>query len=238
MKTEDLIRQERRGDPQAVSRALQETAPLHCTVVDSRGKKVPLSSAGYVLRPSKSYRVRVVSPFPDRELKGVKIINEPDCVSIDPEMKEVDEEGRTVRSLPFKVKGMFFSQAKRFKLINVKCEELEIAQYFQPECGKEDLVFTCPIVIRPRWPIFVVALVIGLILMLLEKFVTEILWSGHVPASGGRGMLQRMVTDVHSWLVLIGLTGLVVIIAWLVNASYLYHRSRELRKQFRETYPS
>lgn len=236
MKTESLVRQERRDDPLAASRALQDLAPAHCTVVDARGKPVALSSAGYVLRPGTSYHVRLVPSCKDSELKEVRIISSPEFLTVDPELDVLDEEGQAIHSLPFHVKGDFWSQARKLGL-DLRCTELQIAQYCPEGSERRFPVFKLPIVVRARWPILIGAILAGFIGSLLEKIITEMLWSGHAPTGGVRGALYRMVTDGGSWSWMVGLSVGAVLLVCGFNAWVLYRRSRELRHQFREAYP-
>src|SRR5438067_182853 len=61
MKTEEETIQAR-GPRHAAPPSLQELAPLSATIIDSRGRQVPVCSAGFVLRAGRSYRLRIVSP--------------------------------------------------------------------------------------------------------------------------------------------------------------------------------
>jgi hypothetical protein len=93
MKTEEIKRTPRSADPNEVSRALQELTPLSCAIVDRRGVPVPLSSAGYVLRLDRPYRLRIRSPFPVDDIESVRIISPPSFLTLEPELREIDEQG-------------------------------------------------------------------------------------------------------------------------------------------------
>jgi hypothetical protein len=91
MKTEEITR-EPRAAAHLVSRALQDLAPLHAEVLDGRGKRVPLSSAGYVLHAGRKYRLRIVPP-PDADLLGLQVITPPDFLKVGHEVAGTDEHG-------------------------------------------------------------------------------------------------------------------------------------------------
>src|SRR6266581_1859266 len=103
MKTEEIQRTPKSSDPNEVSRALQELTPLSCRIVDRRGRAVPLSAAGYVLRFGKAYRLRIRAPFADDDVESVRIISPPAFLKVEPELREIDEAGQSVRAIPFTV---------------------------------------------------------------------------------------------------------------------------------------
>ena len=103
MKTEEIQRTTRGRDPYEVSRALQELTPLSWSIMDRRGRPVPLTPAGYVLRFGQAYRLRLVSPFKAEDVREVRILTPPSFLTVEPTLIEKDSQGRLVYTLPFKV---------------------------------------------------------------------------------------------------------------------------------------
>lgn len=237
MKTEEIQRTTASHDPLAVSRALQDLTPVSCTIVDRRGKPVPLSAAGYVLRFGSAYHLRVLSPFPEDELHEITVVNAPPFLSVGPEMREVDEQGRTVRSLPLKVSldwWSLWSHLHRFGL-GINADELEIVQRFRPGLFREASPFLCPVVARPRWTTLFVLVLIAVLGVLLHKTL------GHLFALDTPESLRAFWESMlrwDSWLAVLGVTfGLWAFVTFL-NICFLYQRVRELRQHYEEAYPS
>src|SRR5258708_31149964 len=156
MKTEEIQRTSRNRDPSEVSRALQELTPFSCEIVDRRGRAVPLSSAGYVLRFGRSYRLQIRSPFPDDDVESVRIISPPAFLKLEPELREIDEQGRSVRTIPITVSIGWLAPLARLNL-GVHGDELEISYQFLPGVFRHPPIFLCPIVARPVWTAVIVA---------------------------------------------------------------------------------
>jgi hypothetical protein len=234
MKTEEIQRTRRSRDPNEVSRALQELTPLSCEIVDRRGRPVPLSSAGYVLRFGKSYHVRIVPAFKDEDIKEVRIINPPSFITVENELCELDDRGRRVRAIPFKVSLDLWTHMRKLGM-GVYGDELEIVHYFHPAARREADAVLCPIVARPRWLVVFVAVLLGLALIVLEKLVSGF-FSPEQPTQHLRLFLEPAFRW-DSWLWLTGIALLVWAIVTLVNLLLLYRRSRELRTEFLERYP-
>jgi hypothetical protein len=235
MKTEEIQRTPSGQDPHAVSRALQELAPLSWTVFDRRGRAVPLSSAGYVLRFGQSYRLCIRSPFADNELQEVAIVSPPPFIQVEQEVPAVDEQGRAVRSVPFKVTQDWWSYLTHLRWlgIGVAHDELEVVHRFKPGVFREAPSFLCPIVARPRWTVFILWVVGGLILLLLQRILGGLV-SPDWPES-----LEIMLRTLRSgsfWLWFVGITLAVWLLVTAINLGLLYRRSRELRQHFRARY--
>jgi hypothetical protein len=234
MITEETHRTPRARDPNEVSLALQELTPLSCTIVDRRGRRVRLSSAGYVLRFGKSYRLRFLSSFREEDIAKIRIITPPAFVKVEEELREVDEQGRAIRSIPFKVSLDLWTHIRKLGM-GVYSDHLEVAQNFRQGITDKATTFFCPIVARPRWTVVLVAVLLGLFFILLEKVVTGF-FSPEQPSENVRIFLEP-VLRVESWFWLLGIALVVWIFVNLVNLGLLYKRSRELRNLFRENYP-
>jgi hypothetical protein len=234
MKTEEIQRTVRGRDPNEVSRALQELTPLSCAIVDRRGRPVPLSAAGYVLHFGVSYHLRLRLPFPDEEIHNVRIINPPAFLKVEPELRERDDQGRPVRSIPFKVSLDLWTHLRKLG-IGLYSDELEIVQYFRPGLFREAPPFFCPIVVRPRWMVVVVAVLLGIVFILLEKLVSG-LFTPEQPTEKVRTFVEPLLRW-DSWLWLFGIALVVWLCVSLLNLALLYKCSRELRNNFRESYP-
>jgi hypothetical protein len=234
MKTEETYRTQRKRDPNEVSLALQDLTPLSCTIVDRRSRSVPLSSAGYVLRIGKSYRLRVISSFKDEEIEKIRIITPPAFVKVEDELREVDEQGRAVRSIPFKVSLDLWTNIRKLGM-GVYSDHLEVAQNPRQGVSEKTTTFLCPIVARPRWTVVLVAVLLGLFFILLEKVVTGF-FSPERPSENVRIFLEP-IFRVESWLWLFGIAFLVWVFVNMINFGLLYKRTRELRNLFREKYP-
>jgi hypothetical protein len=232
MKTEEVTREPRTAC-QVVSRALQDLAPVRAEVVDGRGKRVPLSSAGYVLRTGKKYRLRIIPP-PDTDLLGMKVIAPPDFIRVGEEVISTNERGQPVRDLPFRVRPEL--GATVYKFGNVRSDELEITFQYQPESGKHAPHYTYPIVVRPGWGLVCLA-VAGTVLTLLGPIIGHELFAGS--KSGDASFLDKLghwLTDLRFWL-FPALILLVLLLVYGYSLFQLHQRSNELRASFEERYP-
>src|SRR5262249_13782335 len=146
-------------------------------------------------------------------------------LSTEPELREVDEQGRSVRSIPFKVSLDLWTHMRKLGM-GVYADELEIVHYFRPGVIREPSPYFCPVVARPRWTVVAVAVFLGLVLILLEKLVAGIF--SHQPVEHVRGFLEPFMRS-DSWLWLLAVAAGVWTIVNLVNMALLYRRSRELR---------
>ena len=236
MKTEEIQRQPRRQEVHALSRALQEQAPLSCQVGDSRGREVTLSSAGYVLRFGHSYRIWIIPPLPDEELQEVRIINRPDFLTPCPALKQVDQQGRPTYAIPFKVHFAWSAHLKKFGM-DLRCDEVEIACYPRADSPREAVVYTCPIVVRPRWMIVLAAGLLGLLLLLLQQAVLVSLANQPV-RDAVVNLAHNFASRGESWLWLVGVAAVLWLSANVVILARLYLRSRQLRSRYRELYPA
>ncbi len=234
MKTEEIQRTPRSRDPNEVSRALQELTPLSCAIVDRRGRPVPLSAAGYVLRFGASYRLRIRPPFPEDEIERVRIISPPAFLTLEPELREIDEEGRSVRTIPFTVSVGWLRWISR--LTRWVCsDDLEVSYHFRPGVLRQPPIYLCQIVARPLWSLVIIAVLTGLFTVLAERIVSDSLFA------------ERRVETIRvfaeslwrwdTWLWLGAITGAVWITVTLANTVTLYRRSRELGRAFQERYP-
>jgi len=112
---------------------------------------------------------------------------------------------------------------------------LEIVHYFHQGVRHEAPAYICPIVARPRWIVVLVAALLGLLFILLEKLVAGFFTPQH-PGESLRVFLEPALRW-DSWLWLAGAAVFVWITVTLINLLLLYKRSRELRALFVENYP-
>lgn len=214
-----------------LSRALQALAPLACGVVDSRGRVVTLTKAGYVLRPGRSYRVHVRWPFPDDEIERVLVAAPPEYIHADPAVREFDDQGRAVYSIPFNVQTGGKSLWER---LLVKSGELQVTCTCHG-ARREIAPFNCPVAVRPFWVVLVVMILLSLVTaitpVVIQRFVRQ------APVEGG--FLQfatDLVTDpMTGGLFLAVLLGSGLLI-WLVHFAQTSRRRRELLAGFARDY--
>jgi hypothetical protein len=235
MKTEEMQRTPKSRDPNELSRALQELTPISCAIVDRHGRPAPLSAAGYVLRLGQSYRLRIQSPFPDEEVVSLRVISPPAFLTLEPELREIDEQGRAVRAIPFIVSVGWLAQLTRLNP-GVHADDLEISYQFQPGILRQPPIYLCPIVARPRWALVIVAVLAGLCWVLVEKAVTGLVFAEQRTETI-RHFLESLV-QWDAWLWLTGIALVVWLVVTLVNSFALLRRSRELADAFQEHYPS
>jgi hypothetical protein len=234
MKTEEIERKPRGLDPNEVSRALQELQPLSWELLDRRGRQVPLTSAGYVLRFGHAYHLRLVSPFRCEEIEHVRLDNPAPFLAVEPSVHEQDDQGRSVHILPFRVKLDLWSILRRLGM-TVSGDELEVRHQFKPNVYRHAEPFLCPIVVRPRWATVLVAVLGGLLLMVVERLVSNLF----APASANQNLddLFYAAEQRTTWWYFLAIAGAVWLLVNVVNLFLLYRRSRELRQNFRELYP-
>jgi hypothetical protein len=217
-----------------VSRALQDLTPDVCTIVDRRGKAVPLSGAGYVLHFGRAYRLHVVSPFPDGDLQEVCVVNVPAFLTVGPELRDVDEDGRSVRVLPLKVSTdwlSIWSLLRRFGL-GVDADELEIVQRFKPGVFREAPPFLCPVIARPHWTVLFAFVFVGLLFVVVQKALDHALSLD----PDRLGVFWHFLQRWDSWLWILGLAFSLWCLVSFLNLCFLYQRTRELRRHYREVY--
>jgi hypothetical protein len=117
--------------------------------------------------------------------------------------------------------------------VGVAHDELDVVHRFKPGMLRDAPPFLCPIVARPHWTVFIVWVVGGLVLLMLQRIL------GDLVSPAWPETLESTVRTLGSgtfWLWL----GLFMLSAWLVvtaiNLGLLYKRSRELRRDFRARY--
>lgn len=219
--------------PRVVSRALQDLAPYACSILDSKGNPVSLSLAGYVLHAGRKYRLRIVPP-PDNDLLDFQIVNEPDFLELGKQLAAVDELGRRVCDVPFRVRRDL--GAAVYRIGNLRAESLEIHFTFTPASGKHAPSYYCPVVVRPGASLLFVALLTTLLSTLAPVAVT-VLSRGGAASGNFSETLGEWLTDPRLWIVFAALLLLLLAVyGWTLWQ--LYQRSRDLRREFREAYPN
>jgi hypothetical protein len=237
MKTEDIQRTQRSSDSFAVSRALQELTPHSCAIVDHRGRAVPLSSAGYVLRFGKSYRLQIISPLHGEAIQEIRIFNEPPFIKTGPAALEHDAEGRLVRCLPFKVSLDYWdlwTAAGKFGL-GIYSDELEVMHLLKPGHNVDGPpVFRCPVIVRPGWYMFATAVVLALVCVLFEKLVRFAL--SEAPIEERIESIRGPLSSMETWFLLGGIATAIWLLVTTFNLWLIYRRSCELCNEFHEMY--
>ena len=115
-------------------------------------------------------------------------------------------------------------------------DELEVAHYFKPGVFRDAQSFLCPIVVRPRWAAVVVAVLLGLLFIVLEKVTVSLFFPERTVQDSMQSLLQAFSRG-DWWLRFLGAAVAVWLVVNVVNLSLLYKRSREMRSNFRDTYP-
>ena len=204
------------------------------SIVDRRGRVVPLSAAGYVLRFGQAYRLRIISPFKTEEIQEVRILNPPSFLTVEPTLIEKDEHGRFVHTMPFRVALDMWAHMRKLGT-SVYGDEIEVVHYFKPGVFRDAQPFICPIVARPRWEVIVVAILLGLLFIILEKVTAGFFF----PEKTVQDSIQTLLEALGQgdwWLRFLVAAAAIWLVVNLVNLGLLYKRSRELRAIFRETY--
>jgi hypothetical protein len=140
-----------------------------------------------------------------------------------------------VRTIPFTVSVGWIPQILKLNL-GVYSDDLEISYNFRPGVFREPPIFVCPIVARPKWTLAIVALLVGLFWVVVQKLLVDFLYPEH-RAETMRLFLESLVRW-DSWLWLFGVAVPVWLVVTLVNSLTLYRRSRELESAFQEQFPS
>jgi hypothetical protein len=220
-----------------ISLALQDLAPRSCTLVDAHGKEVPLSSAGYVLRFGQAYRLQVIPPFPDADLEEVRILPPPDFVAVQPEVKLLDGQGRSVRTFAFRVQSDSSLYWKRF-IPEVRAGELSIAYKFRPAVDRTVPPHDCPIIVRRGWLMVIVAAVFFVAGLIVQAMVEDLVKREPTGQAAYQGFIVRALRDWNVMGLLFGVVFFVLLVGACVTMWLTYQRSRELRRLFRERYPA
>src|SRR5205823_5227484 len=135
--------------------------------------------------------------FKNEEIREVRIINCPAFLTVENELAEIDDQGRAVRSIPFKVCLDLWTHMRKLGM-GIYGDELEIAHYFHSGVRREAPTYFCPIVARPRWTVVLVAALVGLAFILLEKLASGFFTPQH-PAENFRVFLESALRW-DSWL--------------------------------------
>jgi hypothetical protein len=223
MKTEEEVIQSR-GPRHVAPGSLQELAPLSATIIDPRGRPVPVCSAGFVLRAGRSYRLRIVSP-PDPDFVGAKIQTPPDFIRADTEVS-MTEQGQRVRDLPFRVRKDL--RGSLLKLGGLLTDELEVRLNFRSGSGKSLASLTYPIVVRPGSE-----LLLGALLGAMLSAVGSLILPELLSAEKTRGVNFW----VYAGFAVAGLLIALIVAAYAVAFLQLRHRTHYLRSVFDERYP-
>jgi hypothetical protein len=194
-------------------------------IVDSRGRRVPFSAAGFVLRPGQVYRVRIRVPS-DPDFDSVRLQALLDYIRIDQETQTTDDRGQPVREIPFRVRQE--REPSLFRPGAVACDDLGVVMQFRTGSGKPAVQQTFPIVVRPGWGFTVSAVITAGVSIAAAALVPELL-------SGEK------THGVSFWLyggilLAAGLLGMVGI-AWAVTYFQLRQRAKDLRDTFEDKYP-
>src|SRR5262245_51002548 len=223
MKTEEEAIQAR-GPRHAAPASLQELAPLSATIIDRRGRPVPVCSAGFVLRAGRSYRLRIAPP-PDPDFLGAKIQTPPDFIRPDAEVSGTDQ-GQRVRDLPFRVRQDL--RGSLLKLGGLLTDALEVRLHFRSGSGKSPPPLTYPIVVRPG-----PELLLGALLTALLSAACSLLLPDLLSADKTHGVNFW----VYAGFALAGLLLALVLAAYVLASLQLRQRTRDLRSSFNERYP-
>jgi hypothetical protein len=227
MKTEEVTRQSRPG-AQVVSRALEDLGFLSAEVINDRGYKVPLSTAGYVLHTGRKYRLRLLTPE-DGDVSGVQSSGSTDILTVDSPFETRDEDNRQVHEISFRVKRDLGSAVFR----PVWCDEIEVNLQFRPESGKRAPCVSYPVVVRPGLGLATLGFLAS-----LASIVTPVLLRRETVAGWDFwSHLGEWLEDPLLWLILV---------AFLIFPVFVYgnslwqlgRRGRELRRQFEDKYLS
>src|SRR5262245_50276969 len=223
MKTEEEAIQAR-GPRHAAPASLQELAPLSATIIDRRGRPVPVCSAGFVLRAGRSYRLRIAPP-PDPDFLGAKIQTPPDFIRPDAEVSGADQ-GQRFRDLPFRVRQDL--RGSLLKLGGLLTDELEVRLHFRGGSGKSPPPLAYPIVVRPGRELLLGALLTALLSAAGSLVLPELLSAEKTKALG---------FWVYSGFALAGLLVVLVLAAYAIASFQLRQRTHDLRNDFKQRYP-
>jgi hypothetical protein len=224
MKTEEESLQPR-GPRHAAPDSLQELAPLSATIIDARGRPVPICSAGFILRAGRKYRLRIVPP-PDADFTAAKILTPPEFIRTDAEIPGVDGQGQRVCDLPFLVRRDL--KGSLLKLGGVLTDELEVRLHFRGGSGKTPPPLTYPIVVRPG-----PELLLGAVLTALLSAASSLVLPELISAEKSKGVNFW----VYAGFALAGLLLALVLAGYAVASLQLRQRTRELRDAFNDRYP-
>jgi hypothetical protein len=224
MKTEEEPIQAR-GPRHAAPASLQDLAPRSATIIDSRGRPVPVCSSGFVLRAGRSYRLRLACPA-DTGFLSVKVLAPPEFLRTDTDSEvPAVAQGLRVRDLPFRVRQNLGGAL--LKLGGLITDELEVRLHFRG-AGKAPLPMSYPIVVRPGPELLFGALITALLSVAGSLLLPELL---SAERTHGLGFW------VYAGFGLAGLLVVLVAAAYALASLQLRHRSRELRSLFDERYP-
>lgn len=153
--------------------SLQPRAPRWCDVVDAVTRKpVPQTALGYVVRPQRRYKVRVVCQAGEGEPEAVRL-SACDALRYEPgaEERALGEDGRATRWLDFDARGderWLWHLRGLFSRVEHLVVRLEYAD------GRDDYEHQLPIVITPGWKLVLWSIFGVLLLAVLPQIVQRL----------------------------------------------------------------
>jgi hypothetical protein len=217
-----------------LSPALQPLAPLSCTLITPHNRAVSLGAAGYILRPGRAYRLRVVLPCPESDLVEVRLLTPLDFIKAEPAWEEAAEDGKAVRVLPFLVPRDSFLDWKHF--VRLCSASFSVVYSFRGRGQRHAVEHQCPIVVLPWVGPMLISAAIGVLFLLGQSIFVQVMDKGVPSLQDWLWQLWDRITDVR----VLALSAGVAVATFLILFGYLYgqvyHRARELRQEFRRAY--
>ena len=217
-----------------LSPALQSLAPISCRITDLRGKEVRLSKAGYVLRPGRSYHLRIVLPVGDANTSDVRLQAKPSYIEVARTETKPEEAGHAVRIIPFHIQVGGLLRFKQY--VHLDSNDLPVAFTMTQGKSSKDGHQLCPIIVEPLLGPIILSAIVSLVLIIVQNLVGRLLDPGKPLWDGILGFFRDLLMNPES-LIFFGLlvAGLSCLML-LVHLGQRKARERELWLRFKETY--
>jgi hypothetical protein len=197
-------------------------------VVDAATRKPARQSVlGFVVRPRRSYKVRLVSQGPEHEPQSVRLSAGGSLPwQSGPEERTRAENGQIVHWLGFDAPGgdrPIWSLRRWFSRVERLAARLEYAD------GRGDYEREVPIVISPGWSLAIWSLAVLLLLAVLPHVVQRL-----APMEFAQSLLReawQLLLSPATWAVLVGLAAVLWLAIAAIDRLHLYRQWRRLTRE-------
>jgi hypothetical protein len=236
MRTEELVQSRQRANGPGVSPALADRVPPRWGIKDEHNKAVSLSRAGFVLHFGRTYELWIYPYAEGDPLPEIRLASRPNWVVKVSEARTVEEKGQRFVSLTFEVRRQTSLLWFYYWPREIYSTTLEIEIVTRSPAGANCCKVFCPVLARSRWI---------LQLVLLATFGAMLFAAAELILQQGLHAIYVFFTTgemANPWPIPWGglVFGAILSpgIAFALNILHIITRSRELRREFCDRWPT
>lgn len=239
MRTEELVLKASPRDPLQLSAALQDLVPHDWQITDERGKRVPLSSAGYVLYFGRRYQLRIAVLTGGEDMPNVTLASYPEFLKLSTEPTTAEKHGRHYHCLPFWVQRRS-SWLMPFKgPYEVSWGALDVRCVYGQGADEQRQQFSCPVVARTAWSVGIVLLLVvgavaGWLLGQGQKLLSDVVTQRNLSWNDVQESMLVLQTTPRFWLWPAIMAVVNPVCAFVMNVGQLRERSKVLEHEHRK----